>query len=82
MQRPFARAARRRRLVNDHERYAATLAGFHIIAFAGYMLKQAADLMRRAWYPLGHVERRTCTANVHDNTGQAGRHLAAGPGHC
>jgi hypothetical protein len=32
----------------DYERYAATLAGFHVIAFVGYMLKQAAELMRNA----------------------------------
>jgi hypothetical protein len=35
-------------LVKDYERYAATLAGFHVIAFVGYMLKQAAELMRSA----------------------------------
>jgi hypothetical protein len=39
---------RYRRLVRDHERYAATLAGFHVIAFIGYMIKQAAERMRTA----------------------------------
>jgi transposase len=48
VERSFAWATRCRRLVKDYERYAATLAGFHIIAFVGYMLKQAADLMRNA----------------------------------
>lgn len=37
-----------RRLVKDYERYAATLASFHVVAFVGYMLRQAADLMRNA----------------------------------
>jgi hypothetical protein len=35
-------------LVEDYERYAETLAGFHVIAFIGYMLKDAADLMNGA----------------------------------
>lgn len=30
------------------ERYAATLVGFHVIAFVGYILKHAADLMQIA----------------------------------
>jgi transposase len=38
----FAWATRCCRLVKDYERYAATLAGFHVIAFVGYMLKHAA----------------------------------------
>ena len=42
----FAWATYCRRLVKDHERYAATLASFHVVAFVGHMLKQAADLMR------------------------------------
>ena len=46
VERPFAWATRCRRLVKDYERYASTLAGFHIIAFVGYMLRQAAELMR------------------------------------
>jgi hypothetical protein len=41
-------ATRCRRLVKDYERYAETLAGFHVIAFVGYMLKHAADLMKGA----------------------------------
>jgi transposase len=48
VERSFAWATRCRRLVKDYERYAATLAGFHVIAFVGYMLKQAAELMRIA----------------------------------
>ena len=44
----FAWATRCRRLVKDYERYATTLAGFHVIAFVGYMLKQAANLMTGA----------------------------------
>jgi hypothetical protein len=36
------------RLVKDYERYATTLAGFHVIAFVRHMLKHAADLMRSA----------------------------------
>jgi transposase len=48
VERSFAWATRCRRLVKDYERYAATLAGFHVIAFVGYMLKQAAQLMRSA----------------------------------
>ena len=37
-----------RRLVKDYERYATTLAGFHVVAFVGYMLKRAVDLMKSA----------------------------------
>ncbi|MCB8878492.1 IS5/IS1182 family transposase, partial [Acidisoma silvae] len=37
-----------RRLVKDYERVATTLAGFHVIAFVRYMLKQAANLMQGA----------------------------------
>jgi transposase len=48
VERSFAWATRCRRLVKDYERYATTLAGFHVIAFVGYMLKQAADIMRSA----------------------------------
>jgi transposase len=46
VERSFAWATRCRRLVKDYERYASTLAGFHIIAFVGYMLKHAAELMK------------------------------------
>ncbi|GAN78567.1 transposase [Acidisphaera rubrifaciens HS-AP3] len=48
MERFFAWATRCRRLVKDYERYAATLAGFHVIAFVGYTLKHAADPMQSA----------------------------------
>ena len=48
VERFFAWATRCRRLVKDYERYASTLASFHVIAFVGYMLKHGADLMRRA----------------------------------
>jgi transposase len=43
-----AEGTRCRRLVKDYGRYATTLAGFHVIAFVGYMLKQAAILMQGA----------------------------------
>jgi transposase len=48
VERSFAWATRCRRLVKDYERYASTLAGFHVIAFVGYMLKHAVDLIRSA----------------------------------
>ena len=48
VERSFAWATRCRRLVKDYERYASTLAGFHVIAFVGYMLKQAAELIKGA----------------------------------
>ena len=48
VERSFAWATRCRRLVKDYERYATTLAGFHVIAFVGYMLKQALALMQGA----------------------------------
>ena len=44
VERSFAWATRCRRLVKDYERYASTLAGMHIVAFACFMLKQAALL--------------------------------------
>jgi transposase len=44
----FAWATRCRRLVKDYERCAITLAGFHVVAFVGYMLKQAASLVQGA----------------------------------
>lgn len=43
--RSFAWATRCRRLVKDYERYAETLAGLHVVAFACLMLKRAADFM-------------------------------------
>ena len=48
VERSFAWATRCRRLVKDYERYATTLAGFHVIAFVGYMLKQALILIQSA----------------------------------
>ena len=48
VERSFAWATRCRRLVKDYERYAETLAGLHVVAFVGYMLKQAANLMQSA----------------------------------
>ena len=48
VERSFAWATRCRRLVKDYERYAETLAGFHVVAFVGYMLKQLALLMQNA----------------------------------
>ena len=48
VERSFAWATRCRRLVKDYERYAETLAGFHVIAFVGYMLKHAALLLKSA----------------------------------
>ena len=44
VERSFAWATRCRRLVKDYERYASTLAGFNVVAFACLMLKQAAIL--------------------------------------
>ena len=44
VERSFAWATRCRRLVKDYERYASTLAGLHVVAFACLMLKQAAML--------------------------------------
>ena len=44
VERSFAWAVRFRRLVRDYERYASTLAGFHLIAFVCLMLKKAAVL--------------------------------------
>jgi len=48
VERSFAWATRCRRLVKDYERYAETLAGFHVIAFVGYMLKHVAALIQGA----------------------------------
>ena len=44
VERLFAWATRFRRLVKDYGRYAETLAGLHIVAFACLMMKQAATL--------------------------------------
>ncbi len=48
VERSFAWATRCRRLVKDYERYAETLAGFHVIAFVGYMLKHVATMLQSA----------------------------------
>ena len=44
VERSFAWATRFRRLVKDYERYAETLAGLHVVAFACLMMKQAAAI--------------------------------------
>lgn len=44
VERSFAWATRFRRLVKDYERYAETLAGLHVVAFACLMMKQVAQL--------------------------------------
>ena len=44
VERSFAWATRFRRLVKDYERYAETLAGLHLVAFACLMIKQASSL--------------------------------------
>jgi transposase len=41
VERSVAWATRCRRLVKDYERYASTLAGFHLVAFVCLMLRQA-----------------------------------------
>jgi transposase len=45
VERSFAWTTRFRRLVRDYERYATTLAGWHLVAFVCLMLKRAALLM-------------------------------------
>ena len=49
VERSFAWTTRCRRLVKDDERYAATLAGLHVVASACFMVKQAASLMAGAY---------------------------------
>lgn len=44
VERSFAWATRFRRLVKDYKRYAQTLAGLHIVAFACIMMNQAAAI--------------------------------------
>jgi transposase len=44
VERSFAWATRCRRLVKDYEPYASTLAGLHVVAFACFVMKQAAIL--------------------------------------
>lgn len=48
VERSFAWATRCRRLVKDYERYAETLAGLHVIASVGNMLKQVAEIIKGA----------------------------------
>jgi len=48
VERSFAWMTRCRRLVKDYERYAETLAGFHVVTFACLMLRRAADIMQGA----------------------------------
>ena len=48
VERPFAWATQCRRLVKDYERLAQTLAGFYVVAFVGYMLKQLVLLVQSA----------------------------------
>ncbi|MGY0483044.1 IS5 family transposase [Endobacter medicaginis] len=48
VERSFAWATRCRRLVKDYERYATTLAGLHVVAFACFMMKNAAAIMAGA----------------------------------
>ena len=44
VERSFAWTTRFRRLVRDYERYATTLAGWHLVAFIYLMLRRAALL--------------------------------------
>ncbi|GAB6968336.1 IS5 family transposase [Komagataeibacter kakiaceti JCM 25156] len=48
VERSFAWATRCRRLVKDYERYASTLANLHVVAFACFMLRNAAILAQGA----------------------------------
>ncbi|MFC3725702.1 IS5 family transposase [Neoaquamicrobium sediminum] len=45
VERSFAWATRFRRLVKDYERYAQTLAGLHLVAFATLMAKQTVTIL-------------------------------------
>jgi transposase len=45
VERSFAWATSYRRLVKDYERYAQTLAGLHLVAFAIIMAKQTVALI-------------------------------------
>ncbi len=46
VERPFARVTRFRRLMQDHEGYASTLADFHLVALTCLMPMQAAQPTR------------------------------------
>ena len=48
VERSFAWSTRCRRLVKDYERYAETLAGPHVVAFACIILGNAASIMQSA----------------------------------
>jgi transposase len=48
VERSFAWATRCRRLVKGYERYPETLAGSHVVAFVGYMLKHVSALIQGA----------------------------------
>jgi transposase len=48
VERSFGWLARFRRLARDHERWAETLAGVHVIVFAILMLVKAAPLLQSA----------------------------------
>jgi transposase len=48
VERSFAWMTRCRSLVKDYERYAQTLAGSHVVAFACLMLKRADDILHGA----------------------------------
>lgn len=52
VERSIPRLTRCRRLVKNYERYAQTLAGFHVIAFACLMLKRATDIIQGAQRPI------------------------------
>jgi transposase len=57
VERSFAWATRFRRLVNDYEGYASTLADLHLVAFACLMLKQAARLTNSPLTASSHISR-------------------------
>ncbi len=52
VERSFAWSTRCRRLVKDYERYAETLAGLHVAAFACIMIAKAVSIMVSAHRPL------------------------------
>ncbi|MGE4305186.1 MAG: IS5 family transposase [Novosphingobium sp.] len=53
VERSFAWATKFRRLVKDYERYAQTLAGLHVVAFACIMIRQVAALATDSQQSLG-----------------------------
>lgn len=46
------------RLVKDYERYAQTLAGLHVVAFACLMMKQVAHIAAGSSQPLGDATQK------------------------